>query len=204
MKIICIGQNYKKHIAEMGSKMPEVPVFFMKPDSALLVKNRPFYIPDFTDDLHYEAEIVVRINRVGKTIEERFAHKYYDEIAFGVDLTARDLQRECKKKGLPWEIAKGFEYSAPISEFIPLKKFNSDIHHMPFSITINGEKRQDGNTSDMIFTIDHIISYISKFMTLKIGDMIFTGTPEGVGKLNVGDKIEGFIEDQKLMSMMIR
>lgn len=204
MKIICIGQNYKEHIKEMGSVTPDVPLYFMKPDSSLLIRNRPFYLPSFSKEMHYEAEIVVRINRVGKTISEQFAHRYYNEIAFGIDLTARDLQRQCKEKGAPWEIAKGFDYSAPVSNFYTLDQFQNSIDTLPFSLIRNGKSVQTGNTADMLFSVDQIISYVSTFMTLKIGDLIFTGTPKGVGKLEIGDHLEGYIEEQKLLTMSIR
>lgn len=204
MKIICIGQNYKAHVAEMNSSVPEEPMFFIKPDTSLLHRNRPFYYPDFTTDLHYEAEIVVKIDRVGKHIQTRFAKNYYQEVAFGIDLTARDLQRKCKALGHPWEICKGFEHSAPVSQFVDLEDIGLQINGIPFRLEQNGVVVQQGNTSDMIFHVDEIIAHISKFMTLKTGDLIFTGTPQGVGPLAIGDVLEGFIGDQKMLSMKIK
>lgn len=204
MKIICIGQNYHAHVAEMKSKPTAEPMFFMKPDTSLLIRNKSFYYPDFTNDLHYEAEIVVRIDRVGKHIQQKFANRYYHEVAFGLDLTARDLQKKCKKEGNPWEICKSFEYSAPLSNFIDLDEEEFSIDNITFRLDINGKTVQQGNTADMIYHVDEIISHISKFMTLKIGDLIFTGTPEGVGPLFRGDKLEGFIGDRKMLSLKIK
>jgi 2-keto-4-pentenoate hydratase/2-oxohepta-3-ene-1,7-dioic acid hydratase in catechol pathway len=203
MKIICIGRNYIDHDKELNNPVPEKPVFFMKPDSALVIRNRPFYYPDFSTDVHHEIEIVIKISKVGRSIEEKFAHRYYSEIALGVDFTARDLQSECKKKGLPWEIAKGFDYSAPISPFYPVDKFG-DPHKLEFSLDINGETVQAGNTSDMIFNYEKIISYVSRFMTLKTGDMIFTGTPAGVGSVKIGDKLKGYIAGEKLLDFAVK
>lgn len=203
MKIICIGRNYASHAKEMNSAVPKAPVFFMKPDTALLPKRNPFYIPDFTKDLHYECELVVKIQKLGKNIAERYAHEYYTEIGLGIDFTARDLQQECKKNGLPWEIAKSFEHSAPLGE----KWINKDVLNLSdlnFYLKKNGVTVQSGNTADMLFSIDKIIAYISQFMTLKIGDLIFTGTPEGVGPVVIGDKLEGFIEDQKILDLRIK
>ncbi|MFO7722241.1 MAG: fumarylacetoacetate hydrolase family protein [Bacteroidales bacterium] len=204
MKIICIGQNYQDHVKEMKSSPTEVPMFFVKPESSLLLRNRPFYYPDFTKELHYEGEIVVRINRVGKHIQEKFAHRYYSEVGFGIDLTARDLQRECKEHGRPWEIAKGFEHSAPLSPFVSLEELGMEIGNIPFRLDLNGKTVQQGNTGNMIYTVDRIIAYVSLFMTLKIGDMIFTGTPEGVGPLAIGDRLEGYIGDRKMISLKIK
>ena len=203
MKIICIGRNYASHAKEMNSAVPKAPVFFMKPDTALLPKRNPFYIPDFTKDLHYECELVVKIQKLGKNIAERYAHEYYTEIGLGIDFTGRDLQQECKKNGLPWEIAKSFEHSAPLRE----KWINKDVLNLSdlnFYLKKNGVTVQSGNTADMLFSIDKIIAYISQFMTLKIGDLIFTGTPEGVGPVVIGDKLEGFIEDQKILDLRIK
>ncbi|MFA8298960.1 MAG: fumarylacetoacetate hydrolase family protein [Hyphomicrobiales bacterium] len=202
MKIICIGRNYALHAKELNNAVPEKPVFFMKPDSAILKSNKPFYLPDFSDDVHYEVELVIRINKIGKNIEEKFAHKYYDEIGLGIDFTARDLQAECKKKGLPWEVAKAFDQSAVLSDFISLKDKN--IQDINFSLLINGEQRQIGNSKDMLFSVDKIIVYVSQFMTLKIGDLIYTGTPAGVGKVNIGDHLEGFIENQKMFDTKVK
>lgn len=204
MKIICIGQNYRKHCLELGNKIPTEPVFFLKPDTALHRNNDPFYLPDFSNNLHYELELVVRINRVGKCIEERFAHRYYNEVGLGVDFTARDLQYKQSEAGLPWEVAKAFDHSAAISpEFFPIETID-DIQNLNFRCDLNGQPVQYGATSDMIFTIDRLISYVSKFVTLKIGDLLFTGTPAGVGALKIGDRLEGFLEDQKLIDIEIR
>jgi 2-keto-4-pentenoate hydratase/2-oxohepta-3-ene-1,7-dioic acid hydratase in catechol pathway len=204
MKIICIGRNYAKHAKELNNPLPKEPVFFLKPDTALLPKKQPFFVPDFSEDIHYEAEIVVKINRVGKNIQEKFASKYYDEIGLGIDFTARDLQQACKKEGLPWEKAKAFDGSAPVGQkFIPIAQIDN-LKNVNFSLVINGEERQVGNTNDMIFSIDAIISYVSKFVTLKIGDLIFTGTPEGVGQININDHLEGFIEKEKVLDLKIK
>jgi len=170
MKIICIGRNYVAHARELNNEVPERPVFFLKPDSALVISNRPFFYPEFSSDVHHELEVVIRINKLGKSVEEKYAHRYFNEVALGIDFTARDLQAEQKSKGLPWEIAKGFDYSAPVSEFYPLNKFG-DIHHLNFHLDINGKTVQVGNTSLMIFSFEKIISYVSRFMTLKTGDL---------------------------------
>ena len=202
MKIICIGRNYAEHAKEMKSELPKEPVFFFKPDVAILRGNR-FYIPEFSNEIHYEVELVVKINKVGKYIDEKFAHTYYNEIGLGIDFTARDIQRECKAKGLPWEKAKAFENSAVLSkEFIP--KSELDLNNINFSLQLNQETVQQGNSSQMIFTIDQIIAYISKFVTLKIGDLIYTGTPSGVGAVNIGDKLDGYIGEQKMFNIEIR
>jgi acylpyruvate hydrolase len=204
MKIICIGRNYSEHAKELGNEAPKEPLFFLKPDSAILPKRVPFYIPEFTNDLHFEIELLVKINKVGKHIEERFADTYYDKIGLGIDFTARDLQQECKSKGLPWEKAKAFDGSAVIGkEFIDKSEFES-VQDISFSLNKNGEQVQRGNSKDMIFTIDAIISYVSQFMTLKIGDVIYTGTPAGVGPVKIGDKLEGFIGDKQLISLDIK
>ena len=203
MKIICIGRNYANHAKEMNSAVPEVPMFFMKPDTALLPKKNPFFYPNFTKDLHFECEIVIKINKLGKNIAEKYAHEYYDHIGLGIDFTARDLQQKCKDKGHPWEIAKAFEHSAPLGDkFIPLE--GKDINNINFKLEKNGETVQEGNTKDMIFNVDQLISYVSKFMTLKIGDLIFTGTPEGVGPVQIGDRLTGYIEDEKLLDLKIK
>jgi acylpyruvate hydrolase len=204
MKIICIGQNYLAHVAEMHSRPTEAPLFFLKPDSSLLINNKPFYYPDFTNELHYEAEIVVKISRLGKHIQESFAHRYYREVAFGIDLTARDLQRRCKEEGWPWEIAKGFEHSAPVSSFISLETEGLAIDNIPFRLELNGITVQEGNTAEMIYPVHKLISYISRFMTLRIGDLIFTGTPSGVGPLRTGDLLEGYIADKPMLNMQIK
>lgn len=203
MKIICIGRNYANHAKEMNASVPEVPLFFMKPETALLPKRNPFYYPNFTKDLHFECELVVRISKLGKNISERFAHEYYSEIGLGIDFTARDLQAKCKEKGHPWEIAKAFEHSAPLSEkFIDKNTLN--LNDLNFHLLKNGETVQKGNISDMIFTIDQLIAYVSQFMTLKIGDLLFTGTPEGVGPVQIGDHLEGFIEGEQLLNLKIK
>lgn len=204
MKIICIGRNYADHAKEMNSPTPVEPVFFMKPDTALLPRRNPVYIPEFTNDMHHECEIVVRVNRLGKNISEKFAHRYYDEIGIGIDFTARDIQAKCKEKGLPWEKAKAFDHSAPVSEtFIPISKIK-DINNIDFHLEVNGETVQKGNSKDMIFSIDQLIAYVSKFVTLKIGDLIFTGTPAGVGPVKIGDQLTAFIQDQQLLKIDIK
>ncbi len=203
MKIIAIGRNYIDHAKELNNPVPENPVFFLKPETALLQKNRPFYYPDFSEDIHYETEIVVKINRVGKNIAKRFAHRYYQEIGIGIDFTARDLQRTCKSKGLPWEIAKAFDNSAPIGKFIDKSKFEN-ISDINFNLDINGNLVQQGNTADMIFDIDTLIAYVSKFFTLKMGDLIFTGTPAGVGLVKIGDRLSASIENEELLSFEIK
>ncbi len=203
MKIICIGRNYSEHAKELNNEVPEKPVWFLKPDSALLIRNRPFFYPDFSENIHYETELVFRINRVGKHIEERFARKYYDAVAIGFDFTARDLQSEAKKKGLPWEPAKAFDNSAALSEFIPVDEFE-DVNNIGFSMNKNGETVQRGNSSQMLFSIDKLISYLSVFMTLKNGDLIFTGTPAGVGPVEKGDYLEAFIEDRLMLKTRIK
>ena len=203
MKIICIGRNYSEHAKELNNAVPEKPVFFMKPDTALLQKNNPFFFPEFSKDVHYETEIVLKINRNGKYIEEKFAHKYFDEIGIGIDFTARDLQTEQKKKGLPWEIAKAFDQSAPVGNFVSKSKF-PDINQLNFSLKINGELKQQGNTRDMIFSFDRIISYVSQFVSLKTGDYIFTGTPSGVGPIQINDHFEAFIEGEKLLEFNVK
>ena len=203
MKIICIGRNYINHAKELNNPVPEKPVFFMKPDTALLLKHNPFFYPDFSKNIHYETELVVKINRNGKHIDEKFAHKYYNEIGIGIDFTARDLQAEAKKKGLPWEIAKAFDQSAPVGKFLPVEKFE-DVNNINFSLKINGELRQQGNSKNMIFSIDKIIAYVSQFITLRTGDLIFTGTPEGVGPTKIDDHFEAFIENEKLLDFNVK
>ena len=194
MKIICIGRNYTEHAKELNNQVPDNPVFFLKPDTALVIRNRPFYYPDFSSDIHYETELVLKICKVGKSVPEKFAPDFFESIGIGFDFTARDLQQKCKEKGLPWEIAKGFDYSAPISqEFIPKKTFK-DLNNIHFHMELNGNKVQDGNSADMIFSFNKIISYVSTFMTLRTGDLIFTGTPAGVGPVKIGDKLHAFLE----------
>lgn len=203
MKIICIGRNYSEHAKEMNAPVSEKPVFFMKPDTAILRNGYDFYMPDFTKDLHYECELVYRIDKVGKNIAEKFAHKYYATVTLGIDFTARDLQQNCKEKGLPWEIAKAWEHSAPIStEFIDLNSLNQSS--ISFELKKNGVRVQEGNSSDMLFDINQIIAYISSFMTLKKGDLIFTGTPAGVGSVAIGDVLEGFIDGKKMFSFNVK
>ena len=203
MKIICIGRNYIDHAKELNNPVPKEPVFFLKPDTALLPKKNPFVYPSFSEDIHHEVEIVLKINRLGKHIEEKFAHKYYNEIGIGVDFTARDIQQQCKEKGLPWEKAKAFDGSAPTSKFVSIKQFE-DINNLVFSLQVNGETKQEGNTKDMLFNFNQIVAYVSKFFTLKIGDIIYTGTPAGVGPVQINDKIECFIEDKKLLSFNVK
>jgi 2-keto-4-pentenoate hydratase/2-oxohepta-3-ene-1,7-dioic acid hydratase in catechol pathway len=202
MKIICIGRNYADHTKEMKSELPKEPVFFFKPDLAILRGNR-FYIPDFTKEVHYEVELVVKINKVGKYIDKKFAHTYYDEIGLGIDFTARDIQIECKAKSLPWEKAKAFENSAVLSKNF-ISKSELDLQNINFSLTLNDQVVQEGNSANMIFTIDEIIAYISQFVTLKIGDLIYTGTPAGVGPVKIGDKLSGYIRQQKMFNVEIR
>ncbi len=203
MKIICIGRNYVDHAKELNNPIPTEPVFFLKPDTALLPKNNPFVYPSFSKNVQYEVEIVIKINRLGKHIEKKFAHKYYNEVGIGVDFTARDVQQECKEKGLPWERAKAFDGSAPTSKFIHIEEFE-DINNLNFSLEINGETKQHGNTKDMLFNFNEIIAYVSKFFTLKIGDIIYTGTPAGVGPIKINDKISCSIEDKKMLSFNVK
>lgn len=192
MKIICVGRNYAAHAAELKNEIPENPVIFMKPDTALVKNNAPVYYPDFTEDLHYEVELVVRISKMGKHIEEKFASKYYDEFGLGIDFTARDIQSELKQKGLPWERAKAFDQSAVIGEFWPIDEFN-DHEDISFELLKNNEVVQRGNTSDMLFGIDRLVSNVSQICTLKVGDLIFTGTPSGVGPVKRGDSLRGVL-----------
>ncbi len=203
MKILCIGRNYVDHIKELNNEKPDAPVIFMKPDSAILRLNQPFYYPDFTKDIHHEIEVVVKFNAHGKNIQKKFAHKYYDEIGLGVDLTARDLQSQFKAKGLPWELAKGFNGSAPISKFSSMGKYDN-IQNLDFRLEINGEIRQQGNTQQMIYPIDEIIEYVSRFITIKKGDLLFTGTPKGVGPIAIGDNIKGYLAGEKLLDFNIK
>jgi len=203
MKIICIGRNYTKHIEELQNERPTEPVIFMKPDSAILLKQHPFVIPEFSSDIHHEIEIIVKISKVGKYIDAKFAHKYYDEIGVGIDFTARDLQQKLKDKGLPWEKAKAFDGSAVIGDFIPKTNYNS-LENLTFELTRNGKTVQMGNTSLMLWKIDELISYVSQYFTLKIGDIIFTGTPEGVGLVEPEDVLEGFLEGTKLFRIQVK
>lgn len=203
MKIICIGRNYAKHIEELQSEKPENPVIFLKPDSAILAKNQPFFIPPFSNNVHYEVEVLVKINKVGKYIEEKFAHKYYDEIGLGIDFTARDIQDNCKEKGLPWEKAKAFDGSAVIGQFLP-KESLGNLQNLKFSLHKNNELVQDGNTNAMLWKIDELIAYVSQFFTLKKGDVLFTGTPAGVGKVHENDVLIGAILEKKLFKIKIK
>ncbi|MDR6562567.1 MULTISPECIES: fumarylacetoacetate hydrolase family protein [unclassified Arcicella] len=203
MKILCIGRNYAEHIAELNNERPSEPVVFIKPDTAILKDNEAFYHPDFSNDIHHEVEIVLKINKMGKNIEAKFANKYYEEIGIGIDFTARDIQSKLKEKGLPWEKAKAFNGSAPISGFIPKTEF-PDLKNLNFHLEIDGETRQTGNTSMMLWNFDEIIAEISKYFTLKTGDLIFTGTPAGVGKVKIGNKLTAFIEGKEMLSFEIK
>ncbi len=203
MKIICIGRNYSEHAKELNNEVPTEPVIFMKPKSALLFPEKPLYYPEFTDDLQYECELVVRISKNGKYIQEKFAPKYYNAISVGLDFTARDVQQRQKEKGLPWEIAKAFDQSAAVGQFIPIGP-DMDVNNLNFHLKVNDQLVQKGNSSDMLFSINKIIAYVSIYFTLNIGDLIYTGTPAGVGSLNVYDKLEGYLEDQKLLQVEIR
>jgi 2-keto-4-pentenoate hydratase/2-oxohepta-3-ene-1,7-dioic acid hydratase in catechol pathway len=203
MKIICIGRNYVNHIEELQNERPSEPVIFMKPDSAVLLKQHPFVIPEFSNDIHHEIELIIKINKVGKYIDTKFAHKYYDEISVGIDFTARDLQNQLKAKGLPWEKAKAFDGSAVIGEFLPKSQFNS-LENITFELTNNNRTVQKGDASYMLWKIDELISYVSRYFTLKIGDIIFTGTPEGVAAVKSEDVLEGFLEGNKLFSIQIK
>ena len=202
MKIFGIGRNYAAHIEELNNERPNEPVVFMMPDTALLLKNRPFYYPSFTKDIHHEVEVVVKISKAGKNIDKKFAHTYYNEIGIGIDFTARDLQQKAKEKGLPWAIAKGFNDAAPLSKFIPKDSF--DLDNLNFSLTVDGEIKQEGNTKMMLFSFDYMISYLSKYFLLKKGDLIFTGTPQGVGPVNIGNRLEVFLEDKKMLHVDIK
>ena len=203
MKILAIGRNYAEHIAELKNETPEEPVIFFKPDTAILKNNDPFYYPDYSRDIHHEIELILRISKEGKNIASQFASKYYDAIGLGIDFTARDLQTKAKNKGLPWTLAKGFNGSAPISEFLPIADF-PDLNNINFKLLVNGQEKQAGNSSLMLNTFDDMIAYMSHFITLKKGDIIFTGTPKGVGPVQIGDRLEGFIEDKKLLDFEIK
>ncbi len=203
MKIFCIGRNYADHVKELKNELPTEPLIFMKPPTALLLDGKPFYYPDFTQDLHHEIEIVLRISKAGKHIEPQFAHKYFDAVALGIDFTARDLQEKLKSKGNPWEIAKGFDGSAVLGKFLPLSEFE-DLQNIDFQLTKNKITVQHGNTSDLIFHFDVLISHISKYFTLQQGDVIYTGTPAGVGAVQIGDRLEGFIGEKLLLECDIK
>ena len=205
MKIVCVGMNYAAHNKEMQrTLLLSEPTIFMKPDVSLLKDGKPFYIPDFSSNVQYETEIVVKINRLGKCIDRKFAHRYYDEITVGIDMTARDIQKRLKEGGLPWEISKSFDNSAVIGQFISLEKEGLNIDEVPFRLDIGGNTVQQGNTADMIFKTNEIIEYVSRFITLKMGDLIFTGTPEGVGKVEIDDRLEGYVNDKKLLDFQIK
>lgn len=203
MKIICVGRNYQKHAAELNNPVPSKPMLFFKPDTAVLRENKDFYYPEFTRDLHFECELVIRIAREGKFIQEEFVDSYIDGIGLGIDMTARDIQSEAKAKGHPWTLAKGFNDSAPVSQFFDPKEF-PNLQNIYFTCDINGERRQSGYTGDMIFSVKYLISYITQFITIKKGDLIFTGTPEGVGPLSIGDHIQAHLEGQKMMDFHVR
>jgi len=203
MKIICIGRNYRDHVAEMKNELPTEPLVFLKPDSAILKKNKPFFLPDFSEDLQFEAEIVLRISKLGKGISVKYASRYFDALTVGIDFTARDLQRKLSKAGNPWEISKTFDGSAPLGEFQSKEKFSS-ISNIDFRLEINGIERQKGNTSDLIFSFNEIISYVSKYYTLKTGDLIFTGTPSGVGPVMKGDNLVAWLHGQKVLDFFVR
>ncbi len=203
MKIICIGQNYIKHIKELNHEIPEEPVFFMKPDSSLLLSNKDFFLPGFSNEVHHEVELVIKINRLGKSIESRFAHRYYEEIGLGIDFTARDIQRQLSAKGLPWEKAKAFDSAAVLGTFISKQELG-DLSNIEFSLRLNQKVVQQGNSGDMIFNFDTIISHVSQFVTLKMGDLIYTGTPSGVGTVNVNDRLEGYIGERKMFDFLVK
>lgn len=203
MKIIAIGRNYAEHIKELNNERPDEPVIFTKPETAILRDNEPFYYPDFSQDIHHEVEIIIKISKMGKNIEEKFAHKYYDEIGIGIDFTARDIQSKLKAKGLPWDLAKGFNGSAPISAFVPKSNF-ADLQNINFHLNVNNSLRQEGNTSMMLYPIDTIIAFISKYFTLKTGDIIFTGTPAGVAAVKTGDTLTAFIENDKMLEFEVK
>lgn len=204
MKIICVGRNYAAHARELNNAVEADPVIFLKPETALLSGKQPFFVPSFSEQIHYETELVIRICRVGKNIEERFAHRYYEEVTLGIDFTARDVQQRLKEKGLPWELAKGFDGSAPVGSFIKLKEVDKDVQDLAFTMELNGQLCQNGHTADMIFPVNRIIAFVSSYFTLKIGDLIFTGTPEGVGTVKPGDQITASLEGKKLLTVKVR
>ncbi len=203
MKIIAIGRNYAAHAAELNNAIPTKPIIFLKPDTAVLKDNKPFYIPDFSNDVHYELEVVLKICKEGKHIAEKFASNYYEEIGLGIDFTARDIQAEHKEKGLPWELAKAFDNSAVISHFLPKSDYK-DMYDLQFELKKNGESKQNGHTANLLFSFEKIIAFVSQYITLKKGDLIFTGTPEGVGKVNAGDRLEAWLEDKQLLNFEIK
>lgn len=203
MKILCIGRNYVEHIQELNNERPDEPVIFSKPDTALIRDNAPFYYPDFSQDIHHEVEIVLKISKEGKSIDPKFAHTYFDEIGLGIDFTARDLQTKLKTKGLPWDLAKGFNGSAPISNFVPVSQF-PDLKDIHFGLKVNGEWKQNSNTSLMLFPFEYIISFISRYITLRKGDLIFTGTPKGVGPVKIGDQLTGYIGEEQFFHFEVK
>lgn len=203
MKIICIGRNYADHAKELNNPLPQAPVFFLKPDTALLRDSAPFFIPDFSKDIHHEIELVLRISKAGKHIDEAFADRYFDQIGLGIDFTARDLQQQCKEKGLPWEIAKGFDGSAPLGKFVD-KTTLGDLNNLDFQLKVNGEVRQHGNSNEQIFNFNKVIAYVSQFITLKSGDLIFTGTPAGVAAVKPGDLLQGYLGRDCLLEMHVK
>jgi 2-keto-4-pentenoate hydratase/2-oxohepta-3-ene-1,7-dioic acid hydratase in catechol pathway len=203
MKIICVGRNYAAHAKELNNKTEEEPVIFLKPETALIAPKMPFFYPDFSKDIHFETELVVRISKLGKNIEEKFANRYYDAVSLGIDFTARDLQTQLKSKGLPWERAKAFDSSAPVGEFVLLDELKP-IQDLRFSLKVNGETRQQGHTADMLFSVDRVISFVSQYFTLKKGDLIFTGTPEGVGPIAIGDVLEAELEGKPLLTVRVK
>ena len=203
MKIIAIGRNYAEHAKELNNAVPTVPVIFMKPDTALLKDNKPFYLPDFSEDVQHELELVLKISKEGKNISEKFAASYYEEIGLGIDFTARDIQTRHKEKGLPWELAKAFDHSAPVSAFMPKTQF-ADVYQLNIRLDVNGQTRQQGCTADLLFSFEKLISFVSGYITLKKGDLIFTGTPAGVAKVAIGDRLEGYLENEKLLDFYIK
>ncbi len=203
MKIICIGLNYRRHALELGWAIPDEPVVFLKPDSSLLKKNKPFFLPDFSEDIHYEVEVVIKISKLGKGISAKFASRYYDELTLGIDITARDLQGRLAKAGLPWELSKCFDGAAPVGSFVPVSSAGN-VDNLDFRLEINNKIVQQGNTSDMIFKIDEIVEYVSRYFTLKTGDLIFTGTPPGVGPLKINDNLVAYLGDKPLLDFKIK
>jgi acylpyruvate hydrolase len=203
MKIIAIGRNYAEHAKELNNPVPTTPVIFMKPDTALLKDNKPFYYPEFSQDVHYEIELVLKVSKEGRHISEKFAADYFEEVGLGIDFTARDIQARHKEKGLPWELAKGFDHSAPISNFVPKTQF-ADLYDLNLKLDLNGETRQDGNTKDLLFSFEKLIAFVSQYITLKKGDLIFTGTPEGVGAVKQGDRLEGYLQGEKMLDFYVK
>lgn len=203
MKIICIGKNYQCHLIGEYSKVPENPLFFLKPDTALTLRNRPFFLPDFAEPVDYEVELLIRICKVGKCIQEKFAHTYYDSIGLGIDFTAHDLLRQCQEKGMPWEMAKGFDGSAVVSKFVPKEKFEN-LNDLDFKLLINDKLVQQGNSGEMLFSFDRIVSVVSQYVTLKMGDVIFTGTPAGAGPVSINDRLQGYIGEEKYLDFRVK